>query len=81
LVDVKAYFGLQFLADGETHYGWALMENFNYNGGVIYDYAYETVAGKPIFTGVVPEPSTWALIITGGIFVGWRMRRRARCSS
>ncbi|GEM_PF-2481928 len=46
-VNVKAYFGLQFLADGEAHFGWAFMENGVGTGGLIYDYAYETVAGKP----------------------------------
>ena len=61
--DVTAYLGLQFLINGETHYGWAAVD-------VVFDtsqrpwtfsatltgYAYETVAGQSIAAGRTSGP-------------------------
>jgi hypothetical protein len=49
----SGYFGFRFQEDGQTHYGWiragAPFEGIN--GGWLYDYAYSTVADKPISAG------------------------------
>lgn len=75
-VDFEAPFGLQFQADGETHYGWANMSGNPFGGGTITDYAYNTLPDGIILAGQVPEPSTWALLIGGGAFLFWRCRRK-----
>ena len=64
-----AYAGLEFQLNGQTHYGWlrvgAPMPEFN--GGWIYEYAYDTRPGAAILAGAVPEPSTLALLSLSGV--------------
>jgi len=81
---VDAYIGVRFLIDDQTHYGWINLEipdiypENTLNGGVIKDWAYNTVPGEMIFAGQVPEPSTWVLLICGGGLLWWCCRRHAR---
>lgn len=35
-----------------------------------------TITRFEVFSSAVPEPSTWAMMILGGLGVGWRVRRR-----
>ncbi len=73
----SAYTGLEFQLNGETYYGWlrvgAPLPAFN--GGWIYEYAYETRPGVAILAGAVPEPSTLALLSLNGIVI-WFFKRR-----
>ena len=73
----SAYAGLQLQINGNTHYGWIrLGAPLPFlNGGWIYDYAYETRPGVPILAGAIPEPSTWALLIGGGVLMVWFRRK------
>jgi hypothetical protein len=62
----SAYGGLRFQQGGQTYYGWVRVGAplAGFNGGWIYDYAYETVPDTPIFAGQgVPEPSSASLCI------------------
>lgn len=74
----SAYAGLQLQINGNTHYGWIRLGAPVpiFNGGWIYDFAYETRPGVPILAGAVPEPSTWALLIGGGVLFVWFRRKR-----
>jgi hypothetical protein len=74
----SAYAGLQFQIEGQTHYGWVRLGApiAGLNGGWIYEYAYETRPDTPILAGAVPEPSTWALLGTGGLLFWWYGRRQ-----
>jgi len=74
----SAYAGLQFQIDGQTHYGWVRVGAplVGANGGWIYEYAYDTRPDAPILAGAVPEPSTWALLGTGGLLFWWYGRRK-----
>ena len=74
----SAYFGFQFQQDAETYYGWARVgcPLAGLNAGWIYDYAYETSPNTPIFAGVVPEPSSWALFIVGASAIALVRKRR-----
>jgi hypothetical protein len=74
----SAYAGLQLLINGNTHYGWIrLGAPLPFlNGGWIYDFAYETRPDTPILAGAVPEPSTWALLVGGGVLMVWFTRKR-----
>lgn len=48
----KRYLGLAFQINGETYYGWALLEiDISAGGAKLKGYAYETVAGMPIDAG------------------------------
>ncbi len=80
-----AHAGLRFEIDGETHYGWVLIEDVDPNpenspntftgllGAVfVVEYAYETEPDTPI---VIPEPSTIGLLGVGALAL-WLRRRR-----
>jgi hypothetical protein len=73
---VRAYAGVEFRIDGAIHYGWIHLENWDWvNVGNVLGWAYETRPGVPILAGAVPEPSTWALMIGGGVLMMWFRRK------
>ena len=61
------YLGLQFVIDGQVHYGWARLSATPTKGdGIVIDevltgYAYETTPGKPIVTGKTKGPDVTTL--------------------
>lgn len=73
-----AYFGFMFDIDGRSHYGWALAQLVSNNlGGIgvsVFEYAYESTPGVPIFAGQVPAPGA-AVLMSAGVF-GLALRRR-----
>ncbi len=70
--------GLHFDIDGNRHYGWADISYDNDYTMTLHSWAYETQAGVPIMAGTVPEPSTWALFLCGGITLLVRIRQRRK---
>ena len=74
-----AYVGLSFQSSGATHYGWMeLNNNVGIAAGQVMGWAYETRANTPIISGVVPEPSSFALFGIGGLALLWMQRRRIK---
>jgi hypothetical protein len=87
------YIGTQFLLGGNTHFGWIGVQlNSDLLTGTVTGYAYEACAGEAIETGattggatcgpgsgVIPEPSSLALMAAGaaGIFALRRRRKTA----
>lgn len=72
-----AYMGIEFQRGDDIHYGWVHINNpAGQAGGYILDWAYETQPGVPILAGAVPEPSTWALLVGGGVLMVWFKRKR-----
>lgn len=61
------YLGLQFVIDGQVHYGWARLSAGTREGdgseiaAILTGYAFETVAGKPIITGKTKGPGVTTL--------------------
>lgn len=79
--DTTAYAGVQFQIGSDWHYGWIRIRGGTYEDalappGWILDWAYETRPGVPILAGAVPEPSTCALLIGGGVLLVWFRRKR-----
>lgn len=75
---LDAFVGVRFEANDGLHYGWVRVSVpfIGVNGGWIHEWAYETRPGIPISAGAVPEPSTWALLIGGGVLIVWFRRKR-----
>lgn len=78
---VEGYTGVEFYISGQAHYAWIHVGApfIGANGGYIREYAYETRPGMPILAGAVPEPSTWALWVGGGVLmVSFKRKRNER---
>jgi hypothetical protein len=65
--DTSGYIGLEMYVNGEVHYGFLQIDCRGYSGGGgFYEgYGYNTLAGQPIITQSVPEPSGVALLGLG----------------
>lgn len=71
----SSFVGLEFLQDGETHYGWVEIAprfRLNHHARVV-SWAYESEPGVPIMAGAIPEPSSVLLTLLGVPFL---LRRR-----
>lgn len=73
-----AFMGFDFVAgDGERHFGWLRIDDTIPGGHVfVVDWAWAATPGESIMAGAVPEPSTWALLVAGGVVIVWFRRRR-----
>lgn len=71
---IRGYLGIEFLIDGQIHYGWMDLDNYNYFQTEIHGWAYESEPGMPILAGSVPEPSTllFACATVGSCLFGRR---------
>ncbi len=74
------YMGVRFLAGSDLHYGWIEMslDGSLPNPMTIHSWAYETQPGVGIMLGMVPEPSTWMLFLTGLGCLLCRLRHRRK---
>ena len=84
LVDVHpGYIGVEFSIASETHFGWIAIENSPEEplvSGRLTGWAYETIPGKSIPAGAIPEPGTGILLIFG-VTVMCGGRRRCKSST
>lgn len=74
-----AFLGVQFTREGQLHYGYLHLDvSFvGANAGNLLDLAWDTRPGAGIIAGVVPEPSTWALLLLGGSALVWLRNRKS----
>lgn len=73
----QKYVGVEFLINGNTHYGWV---RFNIDStspyhGIVYDYAYESTPDTAITAGAIPEPGSLALLAAGAGAMALRRRK------
>lgn len=76
------YMGVRFLGDGDLYYGWMEMsiEPEMPLNMTIHSWAYNSQPGAGIVAGVVPEPSTIALMLCGA-FAIFAIHRRKQSST
>lgn len=72
---------LRYTSGADTFFGYARL-----NGNGTLDFAFERIANTPIvagaqITGLIPEPSTWAMLLLGFLFVGAAIRASKRASN
>ena len=73
------YAGLEFYdLNHEPHYAWLAFrkDDSQLSGGVLEGWAYETIPGKSIRAGAIPEPSAGLLTLLGMAVFFTRRRRR-----
>lgn len=61
--------------------GWVGMGTWfleGVNGGIIEEWAYNSIPGQPILAGQVPEPGIIALLLVGGSLTLRRFKRVRR---
>lgn len=70
-------FGFQFQqeAGGDTYYGWFRFIPYTDEFGTLVDWAYDDTPGQSLQAGVVPEPSSLALLIPAFGALAARRRR------
>jgi hypothetical protein len=71
-----AFLGLEFDIGGATHYGWARLQGDPFFVRLeVQEWAYETVPGRPIASGAIPEPGGAALAAFAAALLALRRRR------
>ena len=79
VTDETRYAGLEFYdLNHEPHYAWLAFrkDESQLSGGVLMGWAYETIPGKSIRAGAIPEPSAGLLTLLGMAVFFARRRRR-----
>ena len=75
--DTEYYIGLEISIDNQSHYGWLSIQapSSPDNRLLVNGWAYEDTPNTPIVAGVIPEPSSIALIGVGILGV-WMIRQK-----
>ena len=72
----RGFIGVQLELEDGFHFGYFDVHMAAEGGGWLYGWAYNSVPNAPIFASPVPEPSTWALLLGGGVLMVWFRRKR-----
>jgi hypothetical protein len=75
-----AFLPIRWQASDGLHYGWVRLAHDGEpnSSALLMDWAYEACAGVPISATVVPEPSTWVMMISGLFFAACLRRMSKR---
>lgn len=71
----RGFIGIGFELDDGWHYGYFDVIMAAEAGGMLLGWAYNSLPNTPIFASPVPEPSTWALLVGGGVLMAWLRRK------
>ena len=72
----RGFIGVQLELDDGFHFGYFDVTMAAEGGGVLHGWAYNSIPNALIFASPVPEPSTWALLVGGGVLMVWFRRKR-----
>jgi hypothetical protein len=74
-VGTRGFIGVEFLIEGQVHYGWIDLDNYTWWQSEIHGWAYESEPGKPILAGAIPEPSATGAAAVAVVSLLLRRRR------
>jgi hypothetical protein len=72
----RGFIGIGFELEDGWHYGYFDAILAAEGGGVLLGWAYNSIPNAPIIARPVPEPSTWALLVGGGLVMVWFRQKR-----
>jgi len=72
----RGFIGIGFELEDGWHYGYFDVIMAAEAGGMLLGWAYNSIPNAPIFASPVPEPSTWALLVGGGVLMVCLRRKR-----
>jgi hypothetical protein len=71
----RGFIGIGFELEDGWHYGYFDVIMAAEAGGMLLGWAYNSIPNTPLFASPVPEPSTWALLVGGGVLMVWFRRK------
>lgn len=72
----RGFIGIGFELEDGWHYGYFDVIMAAEAGGMLLGWAYNSTPNTPLFATPVPEPSTWALLVGGGVLIVCLKRKR-----
>jgi len=72
----RGFIGIQFELQDGFHHGYFDVHMVAEGAGYVFGWAYNAIPDASIYASPMPEPSTSALLVGGGVLMVWLRRKR-----